>query len=76
MYFETIVEFSIDVKSSTDALDVVTTGKVKTQRIAYLVEAESPTEAEVKITKHLIDNGENEFRVKSAKESRISKVIE
>ena len=50
MYFETVVEFSTDVKTSgIDALDVISVGKSKTQRVTYLTEAESPTEAEIKV---------------------------
>lgn len=50
-------------------------GKVKKVNVKYLVDAQSPTEAEARTTQHLIDEGENDFEVKATKESKIVEVI-
>jgi hypothetical protein len=51
-------------------------GKTKRQKLDYLVDAVSVTEAEVKITKWLTDNGERNFEIKAAIASPIVEVIE
>jgi hypothetical protein len=51
------------------------TGKVKKQNVLYLVNDTGITEAEAKITKLLVEEGENNFEVKSISESKISRVI-
>jgi hypothetical protein len=50
-------------------------GKVKKQNVLYLVNDTGITEAEAKITKLLIEEGEHDFEVKSISESKISRVI-
>jgi hypothetical protein len=51
------------------------TGKMKTQKENYLVEAVSVTDSEVKTTKHLTDRGETNFEIKSCSASSIIEVI-
>ena len=41
----------------------------------YLVEAISPTEAEARITKYLVNEGEQKFEVQSANQSKIVAVV-
>lgn len=50
-------------------------GKVKKQKYTYLVDATSVTEAEARVTKKLIDDGENNFEIKAAICSSIQDVI-
>ena len=64
-YFQVKVQFTVEDGK----------GKVKKQNVLYLVDAMSVTEAEANITKYLIDQGENEFEVKSASQSVISAVV-
>jgi hypothetical protein len=51
-------------------------GKIKKQKLDYLVDAMSVTEAEAKITKWLIDRNERNFEIKAAISSPIIDVIE
>ena len=52
------------------------TGKEKKQRLVYLVDAVSVTDAEVKVVKNYEDaHAMIEFRVNGAKESRVIAVI-
>lgn len=65
-YTEVKVTFSIEDEK----------GKVKKTNVKYLVDAQSPTEAEARITQKLIDDGETDFEVKDTKESKIFEVVE
>jgi hypothetical protein len=51
------------------------TGKMKKQRVLYLVDSESVTESEARIVQHLTLGGINDFEVKSSAESKIAEVI-
>lgn len=75
MYFETLVEFTVDVDRKNPKTETVSVGKTKVQRVAYLVDAMTCTEAEAKITAYLVKQSEKDFFVKSAKESKISAVV-
>jgi hypothetical protein len=50
-------------------------GKMKKQKLDYLVDAVSVTEAESKITKWLIERNERNFEIKAAITSSIIDVI-
>jgi hypothetical protein len=50
-------------------------GKMKKQKLDYLVDAISVTEAEAKITKWLIERNERNFEIKAAITSPIVDVI-
>ena len=50
-------------------------GKVKKQNVLYLVDAQSVTEAEARMVKHLTEAGEQAFEVKAASESPIVEVV-
>lgn len=50
-------------------------GKLKKQNVNYLVDAQSVTEAEARTVKYLVDEGEEQFEVKSASEAKIAEVI-
>lgn len=50
-------------------------GKIKTQRIPYLVDAMSVTEAEARMVEHLTEQKEENFEIKSAVASPIAEVI-
>ena len=64
-YFQVKVQFS----------DIDDKGKVKKENIAYLVDAQSVTEAEARVVKFLTDEDETNFEVKAASESKIVQVI-
>jgi len=64
-YFQVKVQFRTEDEN----------GKVKKQNVAYLVDAQSVTEAEARITKYLTDQGEQAFEVKAASESLIAEVV-
>ena len=64
-YFQVKVQFS----------DIDDKGKVKKENIAYLVDAQSVTEAEARVVKFLTDEDETNFEVKAASESKIAQVI-
>jgi hypothetical protein len=51
-------------------------GKTKKQKLDYLVDAVSVTEAEAKITRWLIERNERNFEIKAAITSPIVDVIE
>lgn len=51
-------------------------GKQKRQKLDYLADAVSVTEAEAKVTRWLTDNGERNFEIKAAITSPIVEVIE
>jgi uncharacterized protein (UPF0371 family) len=63
-YFQVKVEFTVEEN-----------GKLKKQKINYLVDSMSVTEAEQRMILYLKEQGENEFQIKSAVESSISAVI-
>ena len=65
-YFQVKVEFKIEDDK----------GKIKRQSYIYLVDAQSVTEAEAKMVKHLVLQGEDEFEVKSAGASKIIEVLQ
>jgi hypothetical protein len=65
-YFQVKVQFRIEDEN----------GKVKKQNVAYLVDAQSVTEAETKTIEHLTSLGEKAFEVKAVTESKIFEVIE
>jgi hypothetical protein len=50
-------------------------GKTKKQKLDYLVDAVSVTEAEAKITKWLVERNERNFEIKAAITSSIVDVI-
>jgi hypothetical protein len=64
-YFQVKVEFEIEDGN----------GKTKKQRVHFLVDSMTVTEAEAKTTKFLTERGEREFEIKSAAESIILDVI-
>ena len=64
-YFQVKVQFRIEDEN----------GKVKKQNVAYLVDAQSVTEAEVRTVEYLTAKGEEAFEVKAAGESKIFDVI-
>lgn len=64
-YFNVKVQFTVEDNK----------GKVKKENVQYLVDAQSVTEAEVRVTSYLVDRGEGEFEVKSASESKIAQVV-
>jgi hypothetical protein len=51
-------------------------GKLKKQKVDYLIDAASVTEAEVKMTKYLVERSERNFQIKAAIASPIVDVIE
>ncbi len=63
-YFQVKVQFTVEVN-----------GKLKKQSVNYLVDAMSVTEAEARIVEYLTAQGEQEFEVKAASESKIAEVI-
>jgi Fe-S cluster assembly iron-binding protein IscA len=63
-YFQVKVQFTVEVN-----------GKLKKQSVNYLVDAMSVTEAEAKTVEYLTAQGEQEFEVKAASESKIAGVI-
>jgi len=63
-YFNVKVQFTVEVN-----------GKLKKQNVNYLVDAMSVTEAEARTVEYLTEQGENEFEVKAASESKIAEVI-
>jgi hypothetical protein len=64
-FFQVKVQFTVEDSK----------GKVKKQNVLYLADAQSVTEAEVRITKYLTDQGEQAFEVKAASESLIAEVV-
>lgn len=64
-YFQVKVQFTTEDEN----------GKQKKTNVQYLVDAMSVTEAEARTVKYLTDQGENDFEVKSASESKVSAVI-
>jgi len=65
MYYEITVGFERDSEK----------GKPKVDKVTYLVEDDASMPAETRLTTHLIEDGESEFRVISKKESKVSKVL-
>jgi Fe-S cluster assembly iron-binding protein IscA len=65
-YFQVKVQFTVEDSK----------GKVKKQSVNYLVDAMSVTEAEARTIQYLTDQGEQEYEVKAASESKIMHVIE
>lgn len=65
--------YQVKVQFLTTDLD---SGKIKKQNVLYLVEDTGILEAENKISKSLIEDGETQFEIKAISESKISKVIE
>ena len=63
-YFQVKVQFTVEVN-----------GKLKKQSVNYLVDAMTVTEAEARTVEYLTAQGENEFEVKAASESKIIQVI-
>lgn len=51
-------------------------GRIKKQKVDYLIDAVSVTEAEVKMTKYLVERSERDFQIKAAIASPIVDVIE
>jgi Fe-S cluster assembly iron-binding protein IscA len=64
-YFQVKVQFRTEDEN----------GKVKKQNVAYLVDAQSVTEAEARTVEYLTAQGEEAFEVKAASESKIFNVI-
>jgi len=64
-FFQVKVQFTVEDSK----------GKLKKQNLFYLVDAQSVTEAEARITQFLTNAGEQEFEVKAASESVIIEVI-
>lgn len=50
-------------------------GKLKKQKYSYLVDAQSVTEAEARMTKYLIERSERNFQIKDVVTSPIVEVI-
>ena len=63
-YFQVKVQFTVEVND-----------KLKKQSVNYLVDAMSVTEAEARTVEYLTAQGEQEFEVKAASESKIAQVI-
>ena len=64
-YFQVKVQFRTEDEN----------GKVKKQNVAYLVDSESVTEAEARITQYLVELNERDVGVKAVVESKISRVV-
>jgi len=64
-YFQVKVQFRTEDEN----------GKVKKQNVAYLVDAQSVTEAEARTVQYLSNHGEEGYEVKAAVESKIFEVI-
>ena len=64
-YFQVKVQFKVEDDK----------GKIKKQNVLYLIDAQSVTEAEAKMVKHLTNEGETQFEVKAASESLIYQVL-
>jgi len=64
-YFKVKVEFRLENEN----------GKIKTEKVEYLVDACSVTEAEVKTVHYLTERDEKDFDVLSATSSSIAEVI-
>lgn len=64
-FYQARVTFTVDDPS----------GKPKKQKVNYLVDSESVTEAEARVTQFLIDRGESEFEVTAVMSSNISDII-
>ncbi len=64
-YFDVKVQFTIE-----DAK-----GKLKKENVQYLVDAQSVTEAEARVTQYLTERDEQAFEVKSASESKVAEVV-
>ena len=64
-FFQVKVQFTVEDRK----------GKLKKQNLFYLVDAQSVTEAEARITQFLTNAGEQEFEVKAASESVIVGVV-
>lgn len=64
-FYQAKVEFTVEDQN----------GKLKKQKVAYLVDSESVTEAEARVTQFLIERGESEFEVVAIVSSPISDVI-
>lgn len=64
-FYQAKVEFTVEDQN----------GKLKKQKVAYLVDSESVTEAEARVTQFLIERGESEFEVVAVVSSPISDVI-
>lgn len=65
-FYQVCVEFR-----NTD----IDSGKIKKQRVLYLVDSESVTESEARMVQHLTTGGINDFEVKSSAESKIVEVV-
>lgn len=50
-------------------------GKIKTQKVPYLVDAMSVTEAEARMVQHLTERKEENFEIKSVAASSIAEVV-
>jgi hypothetical protein len=64
-YYQTAVSFTIESDN----------GKLKKQTVLYLVDAQSCTEAEARVTRFLNERGETNFEVKAVMESKIAEVV-
>jgi len=64
-YYQVTVSFTIESDN----------GKLKKQSVFYLVDAQSCTEAEARVTKFLSERGESNFEVKAVLESKIAEVV-
>lgn len=64
-FFQVRVQFTVEDSK----------GKVKKQNVLYLADAMSVTEAEARVVEYLTSQGEQEFEVKAASESKIVEVI-
>ena len=64
-YYQTAVSFTIESDN----------GKLKKQTMLFLVDAQSCTEGEARVTKFLNDRGESNFEVKAVMESKIVEVV-
>ena len=64
-YYTVKVEFQLEDEK----------GKIKRQKVDYLIDAISVTEAEAKMTKYLVERSERNFEIKAAITSPIVDVI-
>lgn len=64
-YYSVKVEFTVEDDK----------GKIKKQKVVYLVDAMGCIEAETRISAYLVDQGEQNFEIKAVAASNIAEVI-
>jgi|APCry1669188970_1035186.scaffolds.fasta_scaffold124052_2 hypothetical protein len=64
--------YQVSVEFRTTDID---SGKIKKQKVQYLVDSESVTESEARMVQHLTTDGINDFEVVSSSQSKIVEVV-